>query len=84
MPKGSTIADLGCGEAKLAEKLSPKHEVHSYDLCAINERVEACNIAKLPLDKEKVDVVVFCLSLMGTNLPDFIKEAHRILKKGFV
>ena len=25
---------------------------------------------------------VFCLSLMGTNYVDFIKEASRVLKKG--
>ena len=76
------IADLGCGEAKLAEKLGSKHTVHSYDLVAANERVVACNIAKLPLENEKVDVAVFCLSLMGTNLSDYIREAHRILKRG--
>lgn len=26
-----------------------------------------------------MDVVVFCLSLMGTNLVDYLSEAHRIL-----
>ena len=34
-----------------------------------------------PLENESVEVVTFVLSLMGTNLTDFIKEAHRILKK---
>lgn len=29
-----------------------------------------------------VNVVVFCLSLMGTNLKDYIVEANRVLKKG--
>jgi hypothetical protein len=29
-----------------------------------------------------VDVAVFCLSLMGTNYVDFIREAHRVLKEG--
>jgi ribosomal RNA-processing protein 8 len=31
-----------------------------------------------------VDVVVFCLSLMGTNFLDFIQEAHRIMKNDAV
>jgi hypothetical protein len=25
---------------------------------------------------------VFCLSLMGTNLAEYIEEANRVLKKG--
>jgi hypothetical protein len=29
-----------------------------------------------------VDVVVFCLSLMGTNMMDFIREGSRVLAKG--
>ena len=27
-----------------------------------------------------VDLAVMCLSLMGTNYPDFIREANRVLK----
>lgn len=34
----------------------------------------------MPLEDESVNVVVFCLALMGTNFLDFIKEAIRILK----
>merc|ERR1712178_668872 len=30
---------------------------------------------------ETIDVTVFCLSLMGTNLHEFLLEANRILKK---
>lgn len=42
-----TIADLGCGEAKLAR--SVKHRVLSFDLRAINPRVKVADISKLPL-----------------------------------
>ena len=35
-----------------------------------------------PLEAASVDVVVFCLSLMGTNIRDFVFEAARILKVG--
>lgn len=38
---------------------------------------------QVPLEKDAVDVVVFCLSLMGTNLNEYIREANRILKKGY-
>ena len=77
LPKHWLIADMGCGEGRLAA--SVPHEVHSFDLVAHNERVTACDMADVPLECASVDVVVFCLSLMGTNLSDFICEAHRIL-----
>jgi SAM-dependent methyltransferase len=54
--------------------------VHSFDLVAPNELVTACDMANVPLPDKSVDVCVFCLSLMGTNLADFIREAHRVLK----
>jgi len=31
-----------------------------------------------------MDVAVFCLALMGTNIVDFLSEAHRILRPGGV
>ena len=39
---------------------------------------------KVPLSPESADVAVFCLSLMGTNLVEYLKEAHRVLKLGYV
>lgn len=29
-----------------------------------------------------VDVAVFCLALMGTDYPAFLREAHRVLRAG--
>lgn len=45
------VADLGCGVARLAATLAgdARFVVHSYDLVAANARVEACNIAHVPL-----------------------------------
>lgn len=80
LPPGFVVADFGCGEAKLAQ--SVPHTVHSFDLVAANSRVIACDMAHVPLAKHSVDVVVFCLSLMGSNVSDFIQEARRVLKKG--
>jgi len=42
--------------------------------------VVACDIADVPLKDQSVDIVVFCLALTGTNIADFVREAHRILK----
>ncbi|KAI1306861.1 methyltransferase-domain-containing protein [Xylaria venustula] len=79
-----TIADLGCGDAKLATALqSEKKKLHlnilSYDLQSPSPLVTKADIANLPLVDGSVDVVIFCLALMGTNWLDFIEEAYRIL-----
>ncbi|KAK4510269.1 uncharacterized protein ATC70_004699 [Mucor velutinosus] len=81
LPKDTVIADLGCGDAMIAQSLT-KQKVLSFDLIAKNDLVTACDITKLPLEANSVDVAVFSLSLMGTNYLDFLKEAHRVLKVG--
>ncbi|GMR49570.1 hypothetical protein PMAYCL1PPCAC_33353, partial [Pristionchus mayeri] len=79
---GKVVFDLGCGEAKIAEAVGKRHDVRSFDLVAVNERITACDMAHLPEKDGVADIVIFCLSLMGTNLLDFIKEARRVLKTG--
>lgn len=80
--KGTVIADMGCGTAKIAKVLSKKLTVHSFDLSAESDLVTIADIANVPLDSKSVDIVVFSLSLMGVNYMDFLLEAHRILKDG--
>jgi ribosomal RNA-processing protein 8 len=79
-----TIADLGCGDAKLAtvlqaEKKKLNLEVLSFDLQSPSPLVTRADIANLPLEDGSVNTVIFCLALMGTNWLDFIEEAYRIL-----
>ncbi|KAK2846795.1 hypothetical protein Q5P01_009794 [Channa striata] len=81
-PSSLVVADFGCGDCKIAR--SVKNKVHSFDLAAACELVTVCDMASVPLDDKSVDVAVFCLSLMGTNLADFISEANRVLKMGGV
>ncbi|XP_068303301.1 ribosomal RNA-processing protein 8 isoform X3 [Pyrus communis] len=64
------VADFGCGDARLAKNV--KNKVFSFDLIS--------NDPSTPLGSTSVDVAVFCLSLMGTNFPNYLNEAHRILK----
>ena len=86
--KNAVVADMGCGEARLARSVPNK--VFSFDLVSNasskngKRKIEviACDISNVPLPDASVDIVIFCLSLMGTNIVDFIKEAHRILKPG--
>ncbi|CDS07495.1 hypothetical protein LRAMOSA01444 [Lichtheimia ramosa] len=81
LPAGTVIADLGCGDAKIAHTLT-QQKVMSFDMIAKNDKVIACDIAKLPLPADFVDVAVFSLALMGTNYLEFLKEAKRVLKPG--
>ncbi|OWB78317.1 hypothetical protein B5S32_g2508 [[Candida] boidinii] len=53
--------------------------VHSFDLKKINDKITVADIKNVPLNNESCTIVIFCLSLMGTNFLDFIKEAYRIL-----
>lgn len=98
-PPKSVIADLGCGDAALAHRLSPDGMiVLSFDLVSTDPhvvRADICSSIPLPgsegTEDEKsegegqiVDVVVCALSLMGTNWPKCIREAWRILRPRFV
>ncbi|KAK3719327.1 25S rRNA (adenine645-N1)-methyltransferase [Vermiconidia calcicola] len=80
------LADMGCGDARLAQTLknagdttSLNLKVQSYDLHSPSPLVTKADISKLPLKNDSVDVAILCLALMGTNWIAFIEEAHRIL-----
>ncbi|KAK4499705.1 hypothetical protein PRZ48_010223 [Zasmidium cellare] len=81
-----TIADLGCGDARLAHALKSTNslqnlqvKVLSYDLHSPSPLVTKADISNLPTADGSVDVAIFCLALMGTNWISFIEEAYRIL-----
>ncbi|RMY77942.1 hypothetical protein D0862_13465 [Hortaea werneckii] len=82
----SIIADLGCGDARLAHTLTSSNDIskfnlkiHSYDLQSPSKLVTKADISNLPLPDNSADVAIFCLALMGTNWISFIEEAYRIL-----
>ncbi|KAL7804377.1 methyltransferase domain-containing protein [Trichoderma afarasin] len=79
-----TIADLGCGDARLAESLQKEqHKLHidvkSFDLQSPSPLVTKADIANIPMEDGSVNVAIFCLALMGTNWLDFVEEAYRLL-----
>ncbi|XP_033864045.3 ribosomal RNA-processing protein 8 isoform X1 [Acipenser ruthenus] len=76
-PPSLVVADFGCGDCKIAR--SVKNKVYSFDLAPVNNLVTVCDMANVPLPDGSVDIAVFCLSLMGTNLYDFLVEANRVL-----
>jgi hypothetical protein len=87
---GASVADMGCGEARLAVTLGREGRhpsIHSFDLVAPltgegRKLVTPCDVSRVPLPNQSVDVAVFCLSLMGTDYWEFVREADRILKPG--
>ncbi|XP_053241279.1 ribosomal RNA-processing protein 8 [Podarcis raffonei] len=79
-PASLVVADFGCGDCMLAR--SVRNKVHCFDLVALDPRVIVCDMAQVPLDDESVDVAVFCLALMGTNLQEILEEANRVLRVG--
>ncbi|KAK1252702.1 hypothetical protein MKX08_003889 [Trichoderma sp. CBMAI-0020] len=79
-----TIADLGCGDARLAESLQAdkdklRLDVRSFDLQSPSPLVTKADIANVPMEDGSVNVAIFCLALMGTNWLDFVDEAYRLL-----
>jgi ribosomal RNA-processing protein 8 len=57
-----------------------ENKVYSFDYVAIDESVISCDISNVPLNDESIDIGVFCLSLMGNNWKDYIKESKRLLR----
>ncbi|KAM6438966.1 LOW QUALITY PROTEIN: ribosomal RNA-processing protein 8 [Rhynochetos jubatus] len=79
-PASLVVADFGCGDCGLARAV--KNRVHCFDLAPLSPRVTVCDMAQVPLAAGAVDVAVFCLALMGTNLRDILGEANRVLPGG--
>jgi len=83
-----SVADLGCGEAALAEEIwalpwpeNQRPEVTSVDAAELATGVLVHDIGALPGDwSERFDVVVLCRALWGTDYPKQLQEARRILK----
>jgi SAM-dependent methyltransferase len=72
------VGDFGCGEALLAAAVP--NTVYSFDHVAIHDGVIACDMAHTPLADGTLDVAIFSLSLMGTNVEDYLREAYRVLR----
>lgn len=73
---------LGGGKDVVIKNKKLDFEVHSFDLKKINDKITVADIKNVPMEDNSCSVVIFCLSLMGTNFLDFITEADRILIKG--
>ncbi|ELQ76864.1 putative RNA methylase involved in rRNA processing [Trachipleistophora hominis] len=75
----SKIADVGCGEALLAQKIA---HVDSYDYYPINESIIKSDINEIKCEDAEYECAVYCLSLMKNNVGAAMKECNRIVKVG--
>lgn len=82
MPASHVVADLGCGEGRLASSVR-QPTVHSFDLVSSASHVTTCDISShVPLPNASVDVVVLCLALMSSDAAGCLSEVNRLLKVG--
>lgn len=73
------IADIGCGEAVLAQSIN---NVDSYDHYPIDEKIIKSDLNEIKCDDNVYDCVVYCLSLMKNDVGPTMVECSRILKTG--
>ena len=78
-----SLGQVGIFEPLGAPVRAPKGPKPPLSICTFAPTLRGYNLfASVPLEDESCNIVVFCLSLMGTNLRDFVKEANRVLKVG--
>ena len=77
------IVDLGCGDAKIAQKFGDYLDITSIDHIKVNELVTPANMSNTNLRSNYFDIVILCLSLTWGNdedLNSYIREVLRIIK----
>ena len=79
--KAKHVIDMGCGTAKIAEyfKEDARFKFTNYDHVTINDTVQVCDISKMPLEDDSVDICIMSLALWGSNCEEYIQEALRVL-----
>ena len=71
---------MGCGTLSNSRHSTTNPQYFGPVDPAVNEHVTVCDMRKTPCEDESLNAAVFCLSLMGTNWPEYLQEAHRTLK----
>ena len=79
--KHDNIIDFGCGTNEF--KSFVENKVISIDHISFDDSVIACDMKDISthVSNETQDIAVFSLALWGPNFTDYLKEAHRVLRK---
>jgi ubiquinone/menaquinone biosynthesis C-methylase UbiE len=79
-----TVVDMGCGRAQISKHFIDKKDTRfqfiNYDHVSSDETVIACDISKVPLEDNSVEIAILSLAMWGSNCESYISEAHRILE----
>jgi len=80
LSKTAKIGDFGCGLAIIGDTFGKR--VKSFDHTSVGPHVECADISDVKefIKTGKLDVAIYCQSLMGKNWRDYLKEASRVLK----
>jgi ubiquinone/menaquinone biosynthesis C-methylase UbiE len=78
------VVDMGCGRAQISRHFSDLNDTRfrfiNYDHVSSNESVISCDISKVPLESDSVEIAILSLALWGSNCESYISDAHRILE----
>ena len=77
---------MGCGDARLAKTLDDGSHLENIFSCDLAQNgnayiTRACSMSDTRLPEGSIDVVIYCLSLMGTDWISFVQEGVRIARK---
>ena len=80
--KVKRIVDMGCGKAQISQyfKEDKRFEFINYDHISSNDTIISCDISKIPLEDNDVDICILSLAMWGSNCEEYIQEASRILE----
>ena len=80
--KTKYVVDMGCGKAQISQyfKDDKRFEFTNYDHISSNDTIISCDISKIPLEDNEVDICILSLAMWGSNCEEYIQEASRILE----
>jgi superfamily II DNA or RNA helicase/ribosome modulation factor len=78
------VVDMGCGKAQISEffKTDTRFKFINYDHIKSNETVISCDISRIPLNDDSVEICILSLAMWGSNCKSYISEAYRVLESG--
>lgn len=78
------VVDMGCGKGQISEyfKGDKRFQFINYDHVSSNDTTISCDISKLPLEEDAVEICILSLAMWGSNCKEYVKEANRILESG--
>ena len=76
------VVDMGCGKGQISQyyKDDKRFQFTNYDHISSNDTVISCDISKLPLEEDAVEICILSLAMWGSNCREYIMEAYRILE----